>query len=55
MQPQKKEDRIIQIYWLYPQKHDFMVKLENDFDKWHFRGVKLQQVCTPFSGSRHLL
>ena len=41
-------DRIIQIYWLDPRKPDFMTKLENDFEKWHFKGVKLHQVCTPF-------
>jgi predicted TIM-barrel fold metal-dependent hydrolase len=25
-----------------------MTKLRNDFDKWHFKGIKLHQVCTPF-------
>ena len=44
----KHPDRIIQIYWLNPRKHDFMTKLRNDFKKWHFKGIKLHQVCTPF-------
>ncbi len=25
-----------------------MTKLKNDFEKWHFKGIKLHQVCTPF-------
>jgi predicted TIM-barrel fold metal-dependent hydrolase len=25
-----------------------MTKLEIDFKKWHFKGIKLHQVCTPF-------
>ena len=41
-------DRIIQIYWLDPRKPDFITKLEKDFEKWHFKGIKLHQVCTPF-------
>jgi len=41
-------DRIIQIYWLDPRKPDFITKLEKDFGKWHFKGIKLHQVCTPF-------
>jgi len=41
-------DRIIQIYWLEPRKPDFITKLEKDFEKWHFKGIKLHQVCTPF-------
>ena len=45
---EKYPDRIIQIYWLDPRKPDFMTKLENDFKKWHFKGIKLHQVCTPF-------
>ena len=44
----KLPDRIIQIYWIDPRKPDFMKKMGNDFDKWHFKGVKLHQVCTPF-------
>jgi len=44
----KCPDRIIQIYWLDPRKPDFMAKLKNDFQKWHFKGIKLHQVCTPF-------
>lgn len=45
---EKCPDRIIQIYWLDPRKPDFMMKLQNDFEKWHFKGIKLHQVCTPF-------
>ena len=45
---EKYPDRIIQIYWLDPRKPDFMTRLTNDFKKWHFRGIKLHQVCTPF-------
>ncbi|HEY96256.1 MAG TPA: amidohydrolase family protein [Dehalococcoidia bacterium] len=45
---EEKPDRIIQVYWLDPRKHNFMMKLENDFEKWHFKGIKLHQVCTPF-------
>ena len=45
---EKYPDRIIQIYWLDPRKPDFITKLENDFEKWHFKGIKLHQVCTPF-------
>jgi predicted TIM-barrel fold metal-dependent hydrolase len=41
-------DRIVQIYWLDPRKPDFVTKLEKDFEKWRFKGVKLHQVCTPF-------
>jgi len=41
-------DRIIQIYWLDPRKPDFITKLEKGFKKWHFKGIKLHQVCTPF-------
>jgi predicted TIM-barrel fold metal-dependent hydrolase len=44
----KLQDKIIQIYWIDPRKPDFMKKMGNDFDKWHFKGVKLHQVCTPF-------
>jgi len=44
----KLPNRIIQIYWVDPRKPDFMKKMGNDFDKWHFKGVKLHQVCTPF-------
>lgn len=44
----KLPDRIIQIYWIDPRKSDFMTKFGNDFNKWHFKGVKLHQVCTPF-------
>ena len=45
---QRHADRVIQIDWLDPQKSDFMNKLENDFNKWNFRGIKLHQACTPF-------
>ena len=41
-------DRIIQIYWVEPRKPDFMLKLKRDFEKWHFKGIKLHQVCSPF-------
>ena len=41
-------DRIIQIYWLDPRKPDSTTKLEKDFEKWHFQGIKIHQVCTPF-------
>ena len=41
-------DRIIQIYWLDPRKTNFMTILESDLNKWHFKGIKLHQVCTPF-------
>ena len=44
----KYPDRVIQIYWVDPRKPDFLTKLEKDFDKWHFKGIKLHQVCTPF-------
>jgi len=44
----KYPDRIIQIYWLDPRKPDFMAKLKKDLEKWHFKGIKLHQVCTPF-------
>jgi len=44
----KYPDRIIQIYWVDPRKPDFLTKLEKDFEKWHFKGIKLHQVCTPF-------
>jgi len=44
-------DRIIQIYWLDPRKSDFMMKLKNDFEKWHFKGIKLHQVCTAFKSN----
>ena len=45
---EKCPDRIIQIYWLDPRKPDFITQLEKDYEKWHFKGVKLHQVCTPF-------
>jgi len=41
-------DRIIQIYWLNPRKPNFITKLDKDLEKWHFKGIKLHQVCTPF-------
>jgi len=44
----KYPDRIIQIYWLDPRKPDFITKLEKDFEKWRFKGIKLHQVCTQF-------
>jgi len=44
----EQPDKIIQIYWLDPRKPDFIMKLKKDFEKWHFRGIKLHQVCTPF-------
>jgi predicted TIM-barrel fold metal-dependent hydrolase len=46
---EKCPDRIIQIYWPDPRKPDFMTKLNNDYQKWRFKGIKLHQVCTPFS------
>jgi len=45
---EKCPDRIIQIYWIDPRKPDFMTKLKKDFDRWHFQGLKIHQVCTPF-------
>lgn len=45
---QRHPDRIIQIYWVDPRKPGFMKKMESDFQKWNFKGVKLHQVCTPF-------
>jgi predicted TIM-barrel fold metal-dependent hydrolase len=48
---EKYSDRIIQIYWLDPRKPDYMMKLINDFEKWHFKGIKLHQVCTPFKSN----
>jgi predicted TIM-barrel fold metal-dependent hydrolase len=44
----EQPDRIIQIYWLNPRKPDFITKLKKDLERWHFRGIKLHQVCTPF-------
>ena len=44
----EQPDRIIQIYWLNPRKQDFITKLKKDLEKWHFKGIKLHQVCTPF-------
>jgi len=44
----KLPDKIIQIYWIDPRKPDVMTKFGNDYKKWHFKGVKLHQVCTPF-------
>ena len=32
----------------YHRKPGFMTKLRSDFKKWHFKAVKLHQVCTPF-------
>ena len=48
---EKCPDRIIQIYWLDPRKPDFIMQLEKDYEKWHFKGVKLHQVCTPFKSN----
>jgi len=45
---QRHPDRIIQIYWVDPRKPGFMKKMESDFQKWNFKGIKLHQVCTPF-------
>jgi predicted TIM-barrel fold metal-dependent hydrolase len=44
----ERPDRIIQIYWPDPRKPHFMATLEEDYKKWHFKGIKLHQVCTPF-------
>jgi predicted TIM-barrel fold metal-dependent hydrolase len=44
----ERPDRIIQIYWPDPRKAHFMTTLEEDYEKWHFKGIKLHQVCTPF-------
>ena len=46
---QKYPDRIIQIYWLDPRKPDLFENLESDWKKWNFKGIKLHQVCTPFT------
>ena len=44
----ERPDRIIQIYWPDPRKPHLMRTLENDYERWHFKGIKLHQVCTPF-------
>ena len=44
----ERPDRIIQVYWPDPRKPHFMTTLEKDYEKWHFKGIKLHQVCTPF-------
>jgi predicted TIM-barrel fold metal-dependent hydrolase len=44
----ERPDRIIQIYWPDPRKPHLMRTLEKDYEKWHFKGIKLHQVCTPF-------
>ena len=48
---EKCPDRIIQIYWLDPRKHDYMEKLNSDLKKLRYKGIKLHQVCTLFKNN----
>jgi predicted TIM-barrel fold metal-dependent hydrolase len=51
----KYPDRIIHFYWVDPFQKDLLQDLEREYDKYHFRGLKLHQCFQHFKNNSEML